>query len=63
MIGFRYKPGARARTYRFRFIRVHGVDEVLPIYGRSAEKVVAALNACRLRAISDECISEVASSS
>ncbi len=54
MIGFRYKPGARARTYRLRSIRWNGVDEVLPIMGRSAEKVVSELNAFRLRAIAAE---------
>lgn len=50
VVGFRYRAGFR-HPFRRRFTRFGGVDELLPIWWRSTEKVVEQLNAYRTQAL------------
>lgn len=53
VVGFRYAPG-KAHPSRRRFTRWAGADEVLPIWGRSPEKIIDQLDAYRAQALAAE---------
>ena len=51
MVGLRYSPGGRPRPERRRFTRWRGADEVLPIWGRSPERVIGQLRDYQTQAL------------